>query len=999
MLFHIKSSKLIFLFLFCVSFWAQAEDYLPVSESDPQFLKLSHSQWVDSLMKSMTVEEKIGQLFMVAAYSTDSKPSSSIVSYITQYKIGSLIFFQGGPVRQAQLTNYYQSLSRIPLLIGIDGEWGLAMRIDSSMKYPKQIMLGAIDNEDEIRQMGRDLGWQCQRLGIQINFAPVVDVNNNPNNPVINARSFGENLKSLNRKSYAYMMGLQDERILTSAKHFPGHGDTESDSHLMLPIINRSYKELNEVELEPFRYLIRRGVSGVMVGHLMVPALDSTTNQASSLSSVIVSDLLRKKMNFNGLIFTDALNMKGVASYFAPGEVAVKAFQAGADMLVMPDDLPKAYGAIKTALDSGKISMAQIDERCRKILMAKQWSGLANYKPVDLNNLVNDLNRPDFQYHKRQLIEKAITMVRNENELIPFKRLDTLKIASISIGYNTPAAFSKSLSRYAPVDIFAIDRSVSVDSFNMMLDKLKSYNMVIVSIVNTDIRPAKAFGITPASIDFVNKLSNRQNVVLVDFASPYSAKFFSLNSGLKSFIVAYEDGEMVQDIAGQMLFGAIPIQGNLPVSVSPELPLKMQITTNKAIRLKYTVPEEFGLSDSAFSQVDSIAVEAIRKHATPGCQVLIAKDGKVFYSKCFGNVTYDSSALVTPNTIYDIASVTKVAATVPAIMRLSDEKKINLSHKLKDYLPSAINTNKENILLSDLLLHQARLQPFIPYNSTLLQANPNAGQVPWLQDGYFTKTPDSLHTTQVADSLWTYTSMSDNVLTDIYKSPLLSKKEYKYSDLGFILLYNVAQQVTGVPFDKYLDSTLYRPLGATTLGYKPLARFSKSRIAPTENDLTFRKQLIQGYVHDPAAAIMGGVSGHAGLFTSANDLAKLMQLYLWEGEYGGQRYFNSSTLNLFTSSVNGSKGNRRGLGFDKPEPDANKPSPVSRCIPVSSFGHSGFTGTMVWMDPDNNLIFIFLSNRVYPDASINKLVSENIRSRMQDEIYKAFKICVQPTNK
>lgn len=990
----------ILLLSFVLTFSVSANKNIPENNvsTQPAFLAYYLDPWVDSLLHTMTVDEKIGQLFMVAGYTNEKMNMTEIVSEISKYKIGGICFFQGGPVKQAMLTNYYQQLSRIPLLIGIDGEWGLAMRLDSTVKYPKQGMLGAIDDNDElIYQMGSDIGRQCRRIGVQVDFAPVVDVNNNPKNPVINVRSFGENTNSVMHKGLAYMNGLQSEHVLAVAKHFPGHGDVDSDSHLTLPTVKQPLDRLKKVELVPFKYLIKYGLQSMLVAHLNVPALDTTHNMASSLSPLIVNKLLKTDMGFKGLIFTDAMNMKGVAAYYKPGDAALRAFEAGNDIILMPDNIQEAFQAIKTAVDSGKISKHQLDERCRRVLMMKRWAGLDHYLPVDIKNIANDINDPLYDFHKRRMAEKSVTLVLNRKDFLPLKRLDTLRIASVTIGTGNISAFHQSLSRYAPVKPFAINRTASAAAFDSLYNELKNYNLIIVGIINSDIRAAKNYGIGSTTVPFINKLSSSKKVVLDIFTSAYTLSWFEENHGLASMLMSYEDQDVIQDISAQMIFGGLPVSGKLPVSAADKFKEGTGITFDAPVRLAYTVPEEFGLSNSSFSRVDSLANAAIAMKATPGCQVLIAKNGKVLYYKSYGNFTYDNSRPVVNGDVYDLASVTKISATLPALMRLVDEKKINLNHKLKDYLPMVANSNKENLVLNDILTHQAGLEHFIPFYTDVLEQGKPGDSLAWLKPGIFSRKSTKDFPYKVADSLYMSAAYKDVIFQKILDSKVSKKKEYKYSDLGFMLMAEMIQNLTGKRLDKYVDSVFYRPLGMTTLGFNPLERIPVSRIAPTENDTVFRHQVIQGYVHDPAAAMLGGISGHAGLFSDANDVAKLMQMYLWKGTYGDERYFHERIFNQFNNTpFLNTTGNRRAIGFDKPDRNRALSQSPCACAPLSSFGHTGFTGTMVWADPDNQLMYIFLANRVYPDATTNKLANSNIRTQIHEEIYRIFGIpCIK----
>lgn len=963
--------------------------------------------WADSVFNSLSLDERIGQLFMVAAFSNrDQRHMAEISNYILNNKIGGLIFFQGGPVRQAIQTNYYQSVSKTPLLIGIDGEWGLGMRLDSTISFPRQMMLGAIKDEGHIYEMGEEIARECKRMGIHINFAPVVDINSNPRNPVISNRSFGENREDVTVRSIAYMMGMQNNHILSVAKHFPGHGDTEADSHIGLPVVDYSYTHLDSIELYPFRELINCNIGGIMVAHLSIPALDSSRNTPSSVSKKIVTSLLRDSLHFNGIVFTDALNMRAVSANIKGGELEVRALEAGADVLVMPNDVTLAVSKIKEAIVNGRLTEERINASCRKILQLKEWVGL-NKKPViELKNLTNDLNAPRAEVLNRRMVEEAITVVRNKEGLLPLTNLASRRIASVSIGETDETSFTRSLSLYMGIDKYYLGRKADSVAVNKLLRNLRYYNLAIVSVSNTTINPQRNYGVSLPAMTFLDRVADSTRVILDVFTPPYFLDKLNNLEKFKAILVSYEDSPEAMDYSAQLIFGGISARGILPVTAAPNVNYKQGLNTQGGIRFKYTLPEDVGISSQKLQKADSIVNDAIQRGAMPGCQVLAARNGVVFYHKAFGFLTYDNTQPVKLTDLYDLASVTKIAATLPAVMKLYETGSIKLKHTLGDYLPELQKTNKADLVLLDVLTHQARLQPYRPFNMDLVAPdNPseklisetNVGNYTiklgprtymnsrfHYKPGYFASSASFSFGNQVADSLFALTSLEDTIFQKIAESPLLSKKEYKYSDWGLMYMYKIVQNQSGLPLQEYTWRNFYSRLGAATTGFWPLLRFEKSQIAPTENDVSFRKQVLRGYVHDPTASLMGGVSGHAGLFSNANDLAKLMQMYLNGGTYGGERYFGQETVDYFTSCPFCSTGNRRGIGFDKPEPSPQKASPVCDCVSLRSFGHSGFTGTFVWADPETGLLYVFLSNRVYPDSENNKLTELNVRTKLME---------------
>ncbi len=971
----------IFLVLFTLysNFFSSLNENSPVIIDEPPFLKDTASEWVKQKFNSLTEDEKIAQLFMIAAYSNKGQEHiNSVVNLVQQEKVGGIIFFQGGPMRQAQQTNLYQSLAKIPLFIAIDGEWGLNMRLDSTPNYPKQMTLGAIDNEKLIYDMGCRIAYECKRIGVNINFAPVVDVNNNSKNPVINYRSFGERRWSVYQKGIDYMRGLQDNFVLATAKHFPGHGDTDTDSHKSLPVISHTKERLDSIELFPFKNLINNGLGAMMVAHLNIPALDSAKNSVSSISKKIINDLLLNNLNFKGLVFTDAMNMQGLSQNSEVGSAEVQALMAGVDVILMSGNVKLAISKIKKAIEEGKISKNEINRKCKKILAAKKWLGLNKFKPVELKNLKKDLNSQEAELLRRKLIENSITLLQNRDSLIPFKHLDSVRIASVSVGTGNETFFQKTLSLYDNVKHFYISKSADFSSFSNLISHLSKFDIVVVGIHKTSQTPSE-FGITKQTIDFVNQLSKKTKVVLDIFGNPYGLLNFKEAEKLFAIVISYEDTKMSQDLSAQLLFGGISASGRLPVSAGENFPAGTGISAKK-IRLKYSIPKEFNIDEFRLKKVDSIIKLGIEKKAFPGCQILVVKDGIVFYHKSFGFHTYEKTDSVRNENIYDLASITKIAATTPAIMKLYEEKKIDIAKPLSEYLPDLKGTNKKNITVKEILLHEAGLKSYIPLYINTYDKHNN------LNTKYYSTTKNDTFCVEVAENLFFNKYFLDTLYYFIYKSPLNTKK-YLYSDLGFFLFYKTISELTKTPLENYVENQFYNSLGATTLCYHPLQYFEKNQIIPTEIDSRYRKQLLQGYVHDFGAALLGCASGHAGLFSNANDLAKLMQMFLQKGEYGGIRYFKPETIELFTAK--NSKKSRRGLGFDKPS--ATGKSPVGKQASLDTYGHTGFTGTSVWVDPDKNAIFIFLSNRVNPVANNSKMIKMGISSKLQNIFFEALK--------
>ena len=972
-----RIALLFFICTICSTIYSQESSRL-----DPPFYT-QDTHWADSVFKTLTPEQRIAQLFMVAAYSNkDKNHIKEIKKLVDDYYIGGLIFFQGGPVRQAILTNCYQACVRVPLLISMDAEWGLGMRLDSTLKFPRQMTLGAVQDDSLIYEMGVEIARQCKRLGMQINFAPDIDINNNPLNPVIGNRSFGENKYEVTRKAIMYMKGMQDNHVLATGKHFPGHGDTDSDSHKTLPIIKSSRERLDTLELYPFKELMKQGLGSVMVAHLFIPALDTTPNQASTLTKKIVTGLLKDTLGFKGLIFTDALNMKGVSKFYKPGEVSVKALLAGNDVLLFPEDVPQGIKEIKAAVERGEISQEEIDKRCMKILLVKQWVGLNHYSKIKLEKITEELNTPQADLINRKLTEASLTLLQNKNNIIPLQKLDTLKIASLSLGYKELNIFQKTLENYAPVTHFGIDKDAKQAVFDTVLSALKDFNLVIININNTNNKPDKDFGLTASVKKMLNTVLRQNKTIVNVAANPYILSKMDSLQFAEGVIMSYEDTEYSASYAAQLIFGGIGAKGKLPVTPCIYFRAGMGLETHP-IRFKYTIPEELGVDSKKLEKIDSIVYKGIKDRVFPGCQILIAKNEKIIYQKAFGYHTYENKIAVKNDDLYDIASITKIVSSTASVMRLMDQGKIVLENKLSDYLPELNGTNKQEILIKEMLTHQAGFRDWIPFWQKTV--NKDGSYKP----GIYSRTPNEQFVKRVADDLYINNNYEDSLYRQIIDSPLKERGKYLYSDLGYYFLKKIIEKQSGAALNIYTLNNFYKPLGLRTMGYKPLSRFEMNQIVPTEFDAKFRKQLLHGDVHDPGAAMLGGVAGHAGIFSDANDVAVMMQMFLNKGTYGGARYIDSLTLSECTSCQY--KDNRRAIGFDKPETNPVKESPVCLCVSDQSFGHTGFTGTMAWADPKNGTVYIFLSNRVNPDADDNKLAKSGIRTKIQEIIYDTLK--------
>ncbi len=951
---------------------------------------LPADKWVDSVFKTLNKDQKIAQL-MVVRLSTGNAAKTEVVFHdaaveeaVRKYNIGGICLFQGGPVTQANFINHFQSIAKTPILVCIDGETGVGMRMDSVDGMPRQMMMGAMSDATLVYEYGKIVAAQCKRAGIQVNYAPVVDINNNPDNPVINDRSFGEDKYKVSSFGVNYMRGLQDAGIIATAKHFPGHGDVSVDSHKDLPVINKTKDQLDSLELYPFREMIKAGVGSVMVAHLFIPAIDNTANRATSISYNNVTTLLRKELGFTGLTFTDALEMKGVSKYYPDGEASAQSLIAGNDMLCLPGDVANAIDKIKKAIKKKKLGWTDIDMHVKKVLLAKYQYGLANYQPIDTYHLTEDLNEK-IPSVKKMVAENALTLLRNDEPFVfPLPMNTKRRVAYVGVGIAQDNAFAARMRSDYKAHTYYFDYKLDSTQAAALLQLMKNrYDVVVIGLHNYTRYPANNFGISAVAKSLIEQLQQQFSSITLAFGNPYAIKNFC---AAKTLLACYDDDAITQETAADLVNGRFTARGRLPVTVCPGLAYGAGLTP--VLAMPEMTPSSVGLNAAKLNIIDSIANDGIKKHAFPGCVVLVAKEGKIVFDKSYGYFTYDSTQPMYRETIFDMASVTKIMATNLSVMKLYDERKIDLQKTLGDYLPWTRGSNKEHLQLRDILLHEAGLKAFIPfYKETIDSSKGNIASAK-----FFSNKPDSLHAVRVADNMFMRNDWTDTIYQRILNSPVKPKGVYEYSDNDFIFLGKIVEAISGQPLDQYVKTNFYDKLGLTATGFTPRNRFPLSAIAPTEREKGFRDQLLWGDVHDPGAAMFGGVAGHAGLFSNAYDLAVLGQLLLNGGSFNGQQYLKKETIDYFSQYH--SKTSRRGLGFDKPEkdngPNSKDPYPAASASP-QTIGHSGYTGTCIWMDPKYKLTFVFLSNRVNPDGGTNvKISNMSIRPKIMEAIYKAM---------
>ena len=941
--------------------------------------ELEQSIWVDSIYSSMTLKEKVGQLFVIQAFSNKNKNhKDNIINIIKNNNIGGIIFSKGSAHKQVDLTNDFQSESSIPLLIGMDAEWGLNMRLDSTFSFPWNMTLGAIKDNNLIRQVGRSIADHCKRIGVNFNFAPVVDINTNPDNPIIGNRSFGESTQNVSSKSLNFMRGQQEMNILSSAKHFPGHGDTSTDSHKTLPFISHDKKRILKTELKPFKTLINNGLESVMIAHLEVPSLEKTKGLPSTLSYSIVTSLLKNTLGFKGLIITDALEMKGLSNFKSKGNLDMLAFKAGNDVLLMSANVSEGIKAIVDEYNLGEISEERLSYSVKKILKAKYKVGLNNFLPISKSNIYNDLNSLENKLLNEELVEKAITVVKNNVNILPIKNLKN-SIGYLNFGNDNYMDFFDELTKYSKID--------NLDEIDILKTESTSfiesnYKTIIIGVHANSETPWKSYNLKKEEIIFINRISKKVNVILNIFGSPYMLNRFKNIKNINGIIISYQNSKVFQKKSAQLIFGAIESTGILPVSIGKLFSTGQGLELNKINRLSYGLPESVNLSSEKLNKIDSLAQIAIDSSMTPGMQILVAKDGKVIYDKNFGYLTYKKKQRVNHNTIYDIASLTKILVTLPIVMKMVEQGKLSLDTKLKEIIPQYINSNKSDKTIKEVLSHFANLKSWIPfYKSTLDTVNKTPNPL------YYKKSFSHEYNIKVTENLYLLSSFKDSININIKNSELNNDK-YKYSDLPYYILKEYIENYYSSDLSSIIDSQMYNKMGLTHSSFFPKEINSLENIAPTEIDDYFRFQEIRGTVHDMGAAMQGGIGGHAGLFSNVNDVAKIMQMFIQDGDYGGERYLNKSTINLFNKCYYCNEDNRRGVGFDKPQ--IKDDGPTCGCVSMNSFGHSGWTGTYTWADPDEKIVYVFLSNRSYPNSVENKLLKNNIRTDIQKLIYESI---------
>lgn len=946
------------------------------------FGQYTKAKWIDSVFQSLSFESKIGQLIMMPINGyAEQNDLDRIDDLITNYGIGGIVFTQGGPVRQTQLTNHFQSFSPVPLLIGLNAEEGLGSTLDSTLVFPQTLMLGAIQNDSLIFYFGKEVGRQMKELGIHISFAPTADLSSTFQSDALVSHTFGDNPERVGKAAVMYMKGLQHSGIIPVAKHYPSYGLKVQEYSKGAPVMRLVQND--KTALIPLEHLIKNGVPAILSSYKHDPIFPDRRKRITAkkkiaptaVPTLYTADFIKKNLKFQGLVFSYVPDVKEVLKKYQPGDSEIYAFLAGNDILLFPENIGATVRKLKRQIKRNTALLDQLDQRVKKVLAFKYDAGLSQQRSYLSNeNLIQRLNTLDARILQHKLYEQSVTVAKDSQNLLPVKNLDVNSFASLSIGERKENEFSNYLSKYTTFDHFQLHQPD--EDTTDLIEQLKKYSVVVAGVF------LPSSGVQEMYPGILELLSRHTNVIVCNLGPPSKISLFE---NTPAIIQAFVDDDIMRKILPQIIFGGFPAAGKLPLTISANVKGGAGIQTPALNRLTFTFPERARINSATLQRIDRIAREAIEARSTPGCQVLVVKDGNVVYDKSFGWQTYDNQIAVTNQSIYDLASVTKVLATLQSVMFLYDKGIIDVNKKVSVYLPELKSTNKKDITLKDILTHQAGLAPFIPLWPQTMKDEKIFLPL------YYSQTFSEKYPLQVAPKLFAAPVLKDSLWKWTFDSKMLDKPPrtpytFRYSDIGFWIMHRLSEKLLNQPMDEFLAQNLYEPIGATTTGYLPLKRFSTSQIIPTEFDKIFRKQMIIGTVHDERAAMMGGVAGHAGLFSNALDIAKLGQMLLQKGNYGGYQYLKPETVELFTTKQFNTS--RRGLGWDKPI-QSDWASPTSLYASPRTFGHTGFTGTCIWIDPEFNLVYVFLSNRVYPDRS-GKLISLNIRSRIQDIIYQAI---------
>ena len=910
---------------------------------------------IDSLLNSMSLHDKIAQLFVVPAYGSFTNENESrylrLKRLVAEENVGGIIFMQGDVYGQGMMTNELQQLAKIPLWITQDMEFGAAMRVRGTTRFTPAMGIAATNNPENAYQKGIITAREAKALGVHQIFAPVLDVNNNPDNPVINVRSYGGVPEIVSRFGNYFIRGIESEGILATAKHFPGHGDTDTDSHLALPTINHNYERIQNLELVPFRVNIDSGLQSVMSAHIAYPNISENEGRPSTLDESILNRILIDSLGFNGLVVTDGLEMKGISDHYAPGEAVVLALKAGADlMLISPDEFTAIEG-VKDAVEIGRISEERIDQSVRKLLELKKNRGVFEDHSVDLTILNQEINTLNYQAIANSIARQSLTVLSNENDILPitdakFPSVLVVTLADDSDG-DTGSNLAREMRKYHQrVDYHNIDQRTTEEEKAEMLETAQKADLIVIGSFIM-VRSHQPIQLPDDIRENVMELLNVDKPsMLVAFGNPYIVRDIP---DVDAHVLAWssDSNQVRQSVPG--LFAAEKVNGRLTSEVPGLYPLGTGLSFEHTA-LRYDMPEAVGLRTDSLINVDMIMHQAINDSVFPGGVVGVMKDGALVWSEGYGYHDYNQTTAVSADDVYDLASLTKVMGTTTAIMKLVDEGKLALDDTVAEFIPEFDTDEKREITIKQMLLHTSGLPAFKVY----------------------------------VDKLKT----RGEILEAVRNEPLeyAPGEDYVYSDLGFILLAEIVEEISGQRIDIYLRNNFYIPMGMYSSHYNPknVGRWLTRRIPPTEIDDVYNRGIVQADVHDERAYFMSGVAGHAGLFSSVRDIAIFTQMLLNGGTYAGDEYLSAEIIDQFTRHQ--SPINQRAYGFDmKSEGFSTAGSLTSQ----NSFGHTGFTGTSVWVDPDENISIILLTNRTYPDRDLGRGISR-VRANVADAIMKSL---------
>jgi len=942
------------LFLFAVGGCAPRpieEPAEPVAEEDRIWPETG--TWAAEELARLTLEQKVSQLFSVPAYgrytNMDDPEVRKLLDLVEQFGVGGIIFFQGEPHAQAVLANTLQERADIPLLMSQDMEWGAGMRVEGATTFPRTMAIGATRNPELAYAAGWITATEARALGVRHIFAPVADVNNNPLNPIINVRSFGEDPALVAEMVNAFVHGVQDAGAIATIKHFPGHGDTATDSHADLPILPFGPERLDTLELVPFRAAIASGVKSIMTGHLALPRIEPDSTVPASLSPRISTDLLREKLGFEGLVVTDALNMSGVTKNFDTGEIAVRALLAGADMLLMSEDPYAARSAILDAVRAGRITEARIDESVMRILRAKEWLGLQDDRLVDLEQVSRLVGTVEHRVVSEHIARESLTLLRNEGGLLPLigKPRQILNLTlSDSDDEQVGQYFAEQLRASGGRNVITartITPGVSQDEVVAVLNEVARHDVVVISAFVYVRAWTGRISLAPDQQALIRQVVRTgKPVILISFGNPY------IITGIEppdTYLAAYSGSEASQKAVAQALFGKSPVHGRLPIEI-PGLYAFGEGMDLEQVIPREGYPEEIGMIGEEIGRIDSLMIASIDSGGFPGAALAVGRDGVIVTLDGYGYSTSERGAGGTPESVLDLAALTKVIATTTAAMKLFEEGRLDLDAPVVRYLPAFGQNGKERVTIRQLLTHTSGLIPFRPFHTEGLTGR-------------------------------------KKVIDAIMAEPLIYEPdtESRYSDLGLITLALVIERITGRDFGSYVREEIFEPLGMVSTGFRGVG-VTDSTIVPTEYDATFRKRLVQGEVHDETAWILGGTAGHAGLFSTAEDLVRFAYMLANEGRFGGQQFLKAETIRLFTTPF-APDLHTRALGWDSRSPEGY--SSAGALFGPRSFGHTGFTGTSIWIDPDQRLFVILLTNRVYPTRNNQGITA--VRPQVADLSY------------